>query len=395
MDSKRLLDDNYIKINHISSKCMRIFVILVVALWGFACFSQECNVYIVTITMFTCCIFSFIPTFIIDILKYDKSRSIKYIVIALAVLICTMMSAVLSHMAFVVWIFPMLVASLYYNKTMVLYTSLLSIIGALGANVFNFFFSDVTVPALYDEFYTNLILSAFPCVMTIFLLSFVAYYIVSRNSIMLNNTIEHAEEVKTNQKELVYAFAELSESKSKSTGEHIKRVAEYMRVLGIASGFDEEYVDKLSTAAMMHDIGKLMISEDILNKPGKLTDEEFAIMKSHVLYGDALLEKCPGDILQIARTIAREHHEKWDGSGYLGMKGEEIAYISRLIAVCDVFDALTSTRYYKKGWTLEETFDEIVSLSGKHFDPKVVKLFIENFDKFKEIAQKQPDKKIY
>ncbi|MGN0395567.1 MAG: HD domain-containing phosphohydrolase [Coprococcus sp.] len=395
MESKRLLDDNYIKINHISSKCMRIFIALIVALWAIGCFSQKCSIFVVSITMFTCCVLSLIPTFIIDIMKYNKSRSIKYIIVALAVIICTLISAVLSHMAFAVWIFPMLIASLYYNKTMVLYTALLSTVGALAANAFNFFFSDVTVPALYDEFYTNIILSAFPCVITIFLLSFVAYYIVSRNSIMLNETIEYAEEVKTNQKELVFAFAELSESKSKSTGEHIKRVAEYMRVLGEASGFDEEYVDKLSTAAMMHDIGKLMISEDILNKPSRLTDEEFAIMKSHVLYGDALLSKCPGDILQIARTIAREHHEKWDGSGYLGMKGEEIAYISRLIAVCDVFDALTSTRYYKKGWTLEETYNEIVSLSGKHFDPHVVRLFIENFDKFKEIAQKQPDKQIY
>ncbi len=395
MESKRLLDDNYIKINHISSKCMRIFIVLVLALWGFSCISRECNFYVVTVAMAVCCIISFMPTIIIDFLKHDSSNSIKYILIALAVLNCTIMNAILSHMALAVWIFPMLVASLYYNKTLVLYSSLLSIIGVLGANIFNFVFNIYTVPSIYDEIYVNLIFSAFPCVLTIFLLSFVSYFIISRNSIMLNNTIEHAGEVKTNQKELVYAFAELSESKSKSTGEHIKRVAEYMRVLGLASGFDEEYVDMLSTAAMMHDIGKLMISEDILNKPGKLTDEEFAIMKSHVLYGDALLENCPGQILQMARTIAKEHHEKWDGTGYLGMKGEEIAYISRLIAVCDVFDALTSTRYYKKGWTLEEAYNEIISLSGKHFDPKVIKLFIQNFDKFKEIANKQPDKKIY
>ncbi len=395
MESKRLLNDNYIKINHIASKCMRIFIALIVVLWGIGCFSGECNLFIFTIIMLACCILSLIPTFVIDILKYNKSKSIKNIVILLAVIICTLISGVLSHMALAIWIFPILIASLYYNKTLVLYTSLLSTVGVLVANAFNFFLCDVTVSPLYGEFYMNIILSAFPCVMTIFLLSFVAYYIVSRNSIMLTETIDYAEEVKTNQKELVFAFAELSESKSKSTGEHIKRVAEYMRILGEASGFDEDYVDKLSTAAMMHDIGKLMISEDILNKPGRLTDEEFAIMKSHVLYGDALLEKCPGDILQIARTIAREHHEKWDGSGYLGMKGEEIAYISRLIAVCDVFDALTSTRYYKKGWSLEETYNEIVRSSGTHFDPHVVRLFIENFDKFKEIAQKQPDKQIY
>jgi HD-GYP domain-containing protein (c-di-GMP phosphodiesterase class II) len=168
-----------------------------------------------------------------------------------------------------------------------------------------------------------------------------------------------------------------------------------MKILAQASGFDEEYVDKLATASMMHDIGKLMISEEILDKPSKLTDEEYQIMKNHVLYGDALLEKCPGEMLHLARILAKEHHERWDGSGYLGMKGEEISYIARLIAVCDVFDALTSDRYYKKGWSLQDTYDEIVRLSGTHFDPKVVRLFIKNFDKFKEVHDSIPDKQIY
>ena len=194
---------------------------------------------------------------------------------------------------------------------------------------------------------------------------------------------------------MIYAFAEISESKSKVTGDHIRRVAEYMRVLGEASGFTTDYVDKLSVAAMMHDIGKLMIPEEILDKPDKLTDEEYAIMKNHVLYGEALLAKCPGDIMKIAKTIALEHHERWDGSGYLGMKGEDISYISRLMAVCDVFDALTSQRYYKEGWSLEDTYNEIVRQSGTQFDPDVVKLFIDNFDKFKQILKSMPDHEIY
>ena len=194
---------------------------------------------------------------------------------------------------------------------------------------------------------------------------------------------------------MIYAFAEISESKSKVTGDHIRRVAEYMRVLGEASGFTTDYVDKLSVAAMMHDIGKLMIPEEILDKPDKLTAEEYAIMKNHVLYGEALLAKCPGDIMKIAKTIALEHHERWDGSGYLGMKGEDISYISRLMAVCDVFDALTSQRYYKEGWSLEDTYNEIVRQSGTQFDPDVVKLFIDNFDRFKQILKSMPDHEIY
>jgi Response regulator containing a CheY-like receiver domain and an HD-GYP domain len=144
----------------------------------------------------------------------------------------------------------------------------------------------------------------------------------------------------------------------------------------------------------MHDLGKLMIPEEVLDKPGKLTEEEFNIIKSHVLYGEALLKDCPGEIMKLAAIMAKEHHEKWDGTGYLGMKGEEIAYISRLIALCDVFDALTAERSYKKGWTVQEAYDEIIRQSGKHFDPAVVRLFIKNQDKFKEIHDAIPDKTV-
>ena len=352
---------------------MRFFVALVVALWAFAFFSRECNLVVVTICMVLCCIFSLIPTLVIDFFKHDRNEAIKYVVICIAVFNCMILSSVFSHMALVVWIFPILLTSLYYNKTLVVFTALMSTVGVILADFINLTYCDFMVAPIYMDYTDSMVLSVFPCVITILILSLVAYFIVSRNSTMLNSVIDNAEEVKSNQKELIFAFAELSESKSKYTGEHIKRVADYMRVLGKASGFDDDYVDKLSTAAMMHDIGKLMISEEILDKPGKLTDEEFNQLTSD----------------------ERVRHERWDGTGYLGMKGEEIAYISRLMAVCDVFDALTSERYYKRGWSVEETYNEIVSLSGKHFDPQVVELFKQNFDAFKEIAERQPDKQVY
>ena len=283
---------------------MRFFVALIVALWAFAFFSRECNLVVVTICMVLCCIFSLIPTLVIDFFKHDRNEAIKYVVICIAVFNCMILSSVFSHMALVVWIFPILLTSLYYNKTLVVFTALMSTVGVILADFINLTYCDFMVAPIYLDYTDSMVLSVFPCVITILILSLVAYFIVSRNSTMLNSVIDNAEEVKSNQKELIFAFAELSESKSKYTGEHIKRVADYMRVLGKASGFDDDYVDKLSTAAMMHDIGKLMISEEILDKPGKLTDEEFAIMKSHVLYGDALLEHCPGEIMQIAREPA-------------------------------------------------------------------------------------------
>lgn len=193
------------------------------------------------------------------------------------------------------------------------------------------------------------------------------------------------------QEELVRAFAEISESKSKQTGQHIKRVSEYMRIMAKAIKLPEREQDNLVIASMMHDIGKLMISPEIIEKKGKLTEEEFAEIKKHVHYGFELLKYSPGHVMEIAKTIALQHHEKWNGKGYLGIKGEEIDYYSRIMAVVDVFDALISKRSYKEKWSLEDAYDEIVSQSGEHFDPAVVTLFQEHFEELKEVVEKYPD----
>ena len=171
----------------------------------------------------------------------------------------------------------------------------------------------------YDEDFAKIII---PLIFLVITTAIIAFFIVDRNSMMIDRYIDTAITMQQNEHYLIYAFSEISENKSKETGEHIRRVAEYMRVLGLASGFDPEYCDKLAAGAMMHDIGKLMIPEEILDKPSKLTREEYQIMKNHVLYGEALLNGCPGEIMRIAATLAKEHHERWDGSGYLGMKGE-------------------------------------------------------------------------
>jgi len=193
------------------------------------------------------------------------------------------------------------------------------------------------------------------------------------------------------QEELVRAFAEVCESKSKQTGQHVKRVSEYMRVMAEALDLQEQEKDNLVIASMMHDIGKLLVSSDILEKKGKLTDEEFFEIKKHVQYGYELLKNSPGRIMEIGSTIALQHHEKWNGQGYLGIAGENIDYYSRIMAVVDVFDALVSKRSYKEKWSMEDAYNEIVSQSGQHFDPAIVKLFVENFEAFKEIVESYPD----
>lgn len=395
MKQNNLMNENYIKINQISARCMRVIALVLLIAFGYCYFVTDID-FTLLIIFFGCAIFvALIPSLVINVLKFDKSPSTKHIVIICICIICTIVMTLLSSYAFPIMLFPILMASLYYNQTLVLFTSLLVSVGIVVSNFLSIRFQDIFIGNQYTDMYDALMGYVIPHIVIVFVMSIVAYFIVQRNSMMINTAIDTAVTMEENQKGLIYSFAEISESKSKFTGEHIKRVAEYMRILGKASGFDDDYLEKLCTASMMHDIGKLMISEEILDKPDKLTDEEYQIMKNHVLYGEALLERCPGEMMHLACVLAKEHHERWDGTGYLGMKGEEIAYISRLMAVCDVFDALTSDRYYKKGWSLEDTFDEIIRLSGKSFDPKVVKLFIEHFDEFKAVHNKIPDKQIY
>ncbi len=395
MGQNKLVQDNYRQINQISARCMRIVCLVLLIAFGYCYFLTDLDFYLMVVFFGASIFVALIPTLVVNVFKADSSEGIKFVVIVCVCIIATAMLTLLGSYAFPIMLFPILLASLYYNQTLVLFASLLMTVGIVVSSVLSVIYRDYFIGGMYDKIDEALLGCATPHIVVVFAMSVVAYSIVQRNADMINSAIKTAVTMQENQKGLIYSFAEISESKSKFTGEHIKRVAEYMRVLGRASGFDEEYVDMLCTASMMHDIGKLMISEEILDKPDKLTDEEYAIMKNHVLYGEALLKNCPGELLHIACTLAKEHHERWDGSGYLGMKGEEISYIARLMAVCDVFDALTSDRYYKKGWSVEDTFDEIIRLSGKHFDPKVVQLFIRHFDKFKEIHRKIPDKQKY
>ena len=395
MDRDLLIRRNTLEVNKLAAKCLRITVLFLISLWLFSMTGYyNYDKPMITIIFVSCALLLLLPSVLVNVLHIEK-QWIKYYVIICILAVVFLLSIFISYNFSILAIFPLLIATLYCDRKLIVTTTLLDCICLFVTMILQYYVFGYTVHEQYNSFSEALIYGVFLNVILVLVTTLFTYYIVDRNMVMLNISIDANNDLMHSQQELIYAFAEISESKSKVTGVHIRRVAEYMRVLGKASGFTSEYVDKLSVASMMHDIGKLMISEEILDKPDKLTDEEYAIMKNHVLYGEALLSKCPGDIMQIAKTIALEHHEHWDGSGYLGMKGTEISYISRLMAVCDVFDALTSSRYYKKRWSLEDTYNEIVSSSGKQFDPDVVKLFIDNFDEFKRVFEAMPDKEVY
>ena len=216
----------------------------------------------------------------------------------------------------------------------------------------------------------------------------------------LENKIEEAtkdiinlnKEIEDTQKEVIFRMGAIGETRSKETGNHVKRVAEYSKLLALYYGLGEDEAELLKQVSPMHDIGKVGIPDNILNKPGKFTDKEFEIMKQHSKIGYDMLSGTDKPLLKAASIVAYEHHEKWSGGGYpRGIKGEEIHIFGRITALADVFDALGSDRCYKKAWKDDDIFKLLKDEKGKHFDPKLIDLFFENIDKFKEIRDRYKD----
>ncbi len=157
-------------------------------------------------------------------------------------------------------------------------------------------------------------------------------------------------------------------------------------------GLSKERAELLLQASLMHDVGKIGIPDSILLKPGKLDPDEWEIMKTHVSIGAKILDGHSSDLLVMAKTIAFTHHEKWDGSGYLsGLEGEQIPIVGRIVALADVFDALTSVRPYKEAWSVEDSVAEINRCKGKHFDPKLVDIFNTVLDDINSIMEQHKD----
>lgn len=200
----------------------------------------------------------------------------------------------------------------------------------------------------------------------------------------------HLSEVELAQKEIVGILSDIMESDSAETFCHVQRVAEISRALGMLEGtLASEDVKMLYLAAPLHDVGKILVDNAILHKNGKLDVSEFDIIKKHPTYGVKILKKSEKKLIKTARIIAYEHHENWDGTGYpRGLKGEEIHIFGRIVAIADVLDALINNRSYKDAWSFEQAVSFILENSGKKFDPRLVNIFRDNLEVFKEIMEK-------
>ena len=190
------------------------------------------------------------------------------------------------------------------------------------------------------------------------------------------------------QENMILTMAEAAEAKSGNVGQHIKRVSEYSKVIARHMGMTDEEAETMRLASMLHDIGNILIPSEILEKESSLNDEEFAIMKTHVVAGEQLLENAEGDVMEMARQIALDHHEHWNGAGYMGKVGKEISLPGRIVAVADAFDMMISARGYKSGWDTNKVYHGICDESGKKFDPEVIKVFIICYKELLEIFKK-------
>ncbi|MCB9771741.1 MAG: response regulator [Candidatus Omnitrophica bacterium] len=213
--------------------------------------------------------------------------------------------------------------------------------------------------------------------------------ISNQNKLLELKVDERTKELRYTQFDIIRRLAQAAEFRDGDTGIHIIRMSQYAMKLGQALGLPEADCDLLHHASPLHDVGKIGIPDSILLKPGKLTTEEFEIMKTHTTIGAKILAGSDSPVMKLAEIIALTHHERWDGKGYpYGIKRDEIPFVGQICSVCDVFDALTSERPYKKAWSVEDAVAEVIRMRDLNFNPRIVDCFIEILPAIKSIRAK-------
>lgn len=331
------------------------------------------------------------PTFIYNMAGIHNGW-VRYVILFLLVLLAGIQYAILSYHVILMLSFPLVIACLYSGKRYVTYVSALTLLMLVGSHIAAYKLGVVPDEPLVTLKGT-ILYGILPRLIEMLAFIVAAYFIADRMQALVGRVILKNKELYADQENTLTSLSEIIESQSEHTGTHVKRVALYTDIICRGLGMSDEESWKVSQASKMHDVGKIIVPLEILEKPGKLTQEEFEIVKKHTDYGKKMLENSPGELMQLGAVIAYQHHERWDGTGYHGMKGEEIHPAARCVALADVFDALVSRRPYKEVWSLEKVKEEIAAQRGKQFAPDVVDVFLREFDKFKKICEsvKQDD----
>lgn len=332
----------------------------------------------------------FIPTVLYDFLHLG-GKKVRYFTMTLMTLMAGVLYAFLSYHVIIMLVFPVVVACLYCDRASVLYTTILSLPVMAVSHLIAF-----ALKVVPDEPLVTLkgvlLYGVLPRTIELIAIAVICLSVTGKLQKLIQSLVQKNNELYDEQQTIVSALAEMVGSRSQETGHHIRRVAAYTYVLCKALDYPEETCWKVSVASMLHDVGKLGTNLEILQKTSGLTAEEYEHIKQHVGYGYELLHNSPGEIMQIAARIAQQHHERYDGTGYLlGLKGDEIDRYAACVSIADVFDALVSKRCYKDAWPPEQAKDEILSQAGKQFDPEIVALFEQHFEEFLEVVRCYPE----
>lgn len=394
MTGHKIFIENEEQANRLAAKVMRITFLI----FTFVYLLDILGIFIIDLKIMTgtyavSAMLLFLPTVLIDLMKKNDVW-IKYLNVILAAAFIVILSITLTYHVVVLYVYPIAIANLYFSRKLNIMATVLTVIGVSIGQLAAFYlgilqdnnFLTLDYVLMYGILPRALVLVAMAAIFTL---------LSERTAKMLRNLLEAEEELKDVHKEMVMGFATLVENKDGSTGGHIKRTTNYVKLLtqelrnkGIyTEELTDEYLEDLYRAAPMHDIGKISVPDIILQKPGKLTDEEFEVIKTHTVKGGEIIRDTFGHLenesyTKVAYEVARHHHEKWNGRGYPDqLREKEIPLCARIMAIADVFDAVSEKRCYRDAMPLDKCFSIIEEGRGQSFDPVLVDVFLEIRDK--------------
>lgn len=338
-----------------------------------------------------------LPGVLTYLLKLEK-KFIKYVNVISAALFVMLLCVTLTYHVVVIYVYPIAVASLYFSKKLNILATALTVVG-VSAGQLAAFYMDTVQDDNFTELYNTIVWGIVPRALILIAVAVIFTMLCERTVALLKNLTTASGRLRKYHKEMVMGFATLVENKDGSTGGHIKRTTMYVQLLAEElqrRGYYEEvltkdYIKNLCMAAPMHDIGKISVPDVILQKPGRLTEEEFARMKQHADSGGKIIQETFGHLgneqyAEMAYQVARYHHEKWNGNGYPeGLKRKEIPLCARIMAIADVFDAVSEKRCYREAMPLDKCFEIIQEGNGQDFDPVLAEMFLDIRDKVEEI----------
>lgn len=390
MSEHKILIENEKQANAVVAKVMRITFLIFTLIYLLNCIGLfVINSRIMTMSYIGSAVLLLVPTLLVNIMKQEKAY-IKYLNVAVAAIFVTLLSITLTYHVVVLYVYPIAIASLYFSRHLNVVATILTVVGVSLGQLGAFYWQTVQD----DNFLTFdyvLTFGILPRALVLIAIAAIFTMLSDRTAKLLLNLLDAEKRLMHSHREMVMGFATLVENKDGSTGGHIKRTTSYVKLLAeelrnrglYREELTDEYLENLYRAAPMHDIGKIAVPDVVLQKPGKLTDEEFEIIKSHTRRGGDIITETFGHLenaeyTKMAHDVARYHHEKWNGKGYPdGLKRKDIPLCARIMAIADVFDAVSEKRCYRDAMPLEQCFEIISEGSGQAFEPLLVEVFLD------------------